>query len=229
MTRHLLGCALVLLVVGGACLAPAGADFKIATVDMEKISGGYTALQDKNKDLQAWQAKKLAYLDKLEDFSLLSNGSFAVVIKLLNQATLAADDTKRLQDLADEARTKEMRMRDLQAKAPRSAAEDEEFKSLQDQYNNGVDRHKTEVAKANADFDLQRNSAIEGFRQEVRKVAAALAKDQGYGMVMEAGFVLVGGDDITQQVLDKLNGAKPAAPAAPIIPPGLTPGGAPAP
>jgi Skp family chaperone for outer membrane proteins len=228
MTRHLLGCVLILLGLGGAVVSPARADFKLATVDMEKISAGYTALQDKNKDLQDWQNKKMAYLDKLEDFTLLSNENFLVVVKLLSQDKRSGDEDKKLADLSDEARTKEMRMRDLQAKAPRTTAEDEEFKTLQDQYNNGVQRHKEEVAKANADFDTQRNTAIEGFRKEVQKVAAALAKEQGYGIVMEAGFVLVGGDDITQQVLDKLNGGKAAAPPATPLP-GLTPGGAPTP
>jgi Skp family chaperone for outer membrane proteins len=173
---------------------------------MAKVTDGYTALQTKSKQLQAWHDQKAAYLQKLEDFTLLSNDNFAEVVKLLNQATLAPADTKRLQDLSDAAGAKETRMRALQGKAPRTAAEDEEFNSLQDQYNTGQTRQKAEEDQLTADYEKQLKTARDGFMADVQRVAGALAKQLGYDLVLDAGVILVGGDDLTQQVLDKLNG-----------------------
>jgi Skp family chaperone for outer membrane proteins len=206
MTRRLLGSALALLFLGGVFLSGARADLKIGTIDMGKVTNGYTALQDKSRDLQAWHDKKAEYLQKLDDFRLLSDENFAQVIVLLNTAPpLPADKAKQLQDLSDEAAAKERRLHDLEGKAPRTTAEDEEFKTLEDQYANGQKRHDNEEAKLTADYERQLGEARDGFMKQVQKVAAALAQAQGYNLVLDAGFVLVGGDDLTQQVLDKLN------------------------
>jgi Skp family chaperone for outer membrane proteins len=207
MTRCFLASACALALFVGATLAAGAADLKVAVVDMGKVTQNYTALQERSKALQEWFNSKQDYLRRLSDFLLLSADNFNEVVALLNApAPLPADKQARLKELSDLAASKEKAYHDLESKPNRTAQEDEAYKSMGDQYDSGQQRMAAEQAKLSADYNQQVTTARDGFRKKVEEVAAGLAKDEGFGLVLDTDMVLFGGTDITDKILAKLNG-----------------------
>lgn len=206
MTRCLLGLGLALAGLLGMTLTTQAADLKVALIDMGKVTQNYTALQEKDKALQQWYAEKQDYLRRLADFLLLSGDNFNEVAALLSSPQpLPPDKQARLKELDDLAAAKEKTFHDLESKPNRTPQEDEAYKSMGDQYDAGQQRMAAEQAKLSADYRQQVNTALETFRKNVAEAAAALAKQEGYGLVLDSSMVLVGGTDITDQVLARLN------------------------
>lgn len=206
MTRRILGLGLALAGLLAMALTAQAADLKVALIDMGKVTQNYTALQEKDKAIQQWYAEKQDYLRRLSDFLLLSGDNFNEVIALLSAPQpLPADKQARLKELDDLAAQKEKTFHDLESKPNRTPQEDEAYKSMGDQYDAGQQRMVAEQAKLSADYRQQVNTALEAFRKNVAEAAAALAKEDGYGLVLDSSMVLVGGTDITDKVLAKLN------------------------
>ena len=206
MTRRLLGFACALLLLGGALVPALAADLKVASVDMGKVTNGYTSLQDKSKELQDWFTKQRAYLEKLVDHLFLSAESFNEVKTLLAaDQPLPEDKQKRLKELSDLATRDEDSYRALESKPDRTAQENETFKKMGDAYVAGQERLATEQSKLSAEYGQRVTTAREDFMKKVMDVAEKIAKDEGYGLVLDSGVVLVGGTDITDKILAKLN------------------------
>ena len=205
MTRRLLRTALALLLLAAAPLAFA-ADLKVATVDMGQVTTKYEALQNRSKELQEWLNKQQDYLTRLGDYLLLSDGNFAEVVTLLNTAPpLPADKAARLKELGELAVAKEDTFHQLESNPKRTPQEEEQYKSLGDQLTRGRERLSAAGIKIGADHDQQVSAAREDFMKKVLEVTEALAKQDGYNLVLDSGVVLVGGTDITDKVLAKLN------------------------
>ncbi len=207
MTRRILVSAFALLLLAAALLPATAAESKVAIVDMGKVTDNYTALQEKSKELQDWYATQRTYLEKLVDYLFLSDQSFAEVKALLSTPQPLPDDKQeRLQELTDSAAGEEDAFRALEAKPDRTAAESERFRKMGDAYTAGQNRLAVEQARLNAEYGDSVTDAREEFMNKVVEVTGAIAKKDGYDLVLDSGVVLVGGTDITDKILASLNG-----------------------
>jgi Skp family chaperone for outer membrane proteins len=206
MTRRVIGLVCLLLLVGGALFPVAAADFKVASIDMGKVTNSYTALQEKSRELQDWFMGQGTCLDRLADYLFLSAESFSEAKALLSAPQpLPEDKRKRLQELSDLAAREEDAFRALEAKPDRTAAENEAFKKMGDAFMAGQERLAGEQARLRAEYAQRVTTARDEFMKKVTEAADKIAKDEGYNLVLDSGVVLVGGTDITDKILAKLN------------------------
>ncbi|HEY3397487.1 MAG TPA: OmpH family outer membrane protein [Armatimonadota bacterium] len=209
MIRRVTVAAALLLVLAAGISQAADSPLKVATVDMALVSEKYTALQAKSQSLMEWQNAQYSRLVSLQDYMLLSADNFAEVAALLAAPQPLPDDkAKRLTELRNLANDKMKQFDDLHAKANRTAQEDEAYKSLSDLYATSKARLDEQLASLKTDYQQQVTQNRDGFYKKVVDVAAALAKSDGYLMVLDSSVVLVGGTDITDKVIAKLNEAK---------------------
>ena len=208
------------LVAGGFLPAVSAQETKpairIALVDIARVNAEFNQLAQKRGEMQQWFQQQKAYLAELEDkYSYLSEQHFNEILDILRMPRpLKAEAATRREELRDLNDEKEARFLELRAKVDRSAKEQDEFNQLLeiaeararqiDTIRQGL---QTQLAQRQDDAQAQVITAME---QAVREVAAA----GGYHVVLNKVFVLYGGEDITDAVLEKLNGQAPARPAA---------------
>jgi Skp family chaperone for outer membrane proteins len=181
--------AVLILAVAGSAHAQAA---KIAVLDMSAISRQYKAWLDTEN-----------FAESLKDYLFLSSSGFAEVVDLLKQGdALPADKKKRLEELTNLADANDKQFLALRSNAARTAQQDDAYKAMEDLGNNNT-AHAQDVLNAAQD-DLMKN---------VQQAAKDIAAQDGYDLVLSAAVVLVGGVDITDKILAKLNGGTAPAPA----------------
>jgi Skp family chaperone for outer membrane proteins len=204
-----------LLVVGLLSGAQAQGTSKIAIINMGRVTDEYKALQDRQTELGAWLEGKRTYVGSLAEFLYLSADGFNEAADLLKTAPLPDDRKKRLDDLQALALDKHKQYLDLRAKVQRTTQEDETYKTLSDLSAANGERLTALQTQLSGEYNQQIETARNQFMKNVEDVARTMATTDGYDLVLDSSMVLVGGADITDKVLAKLNGgAAPVAPAA---------------
>jgi len=185
----------------------------VAFVDISAVSSEYQALQTKDAELKAWLGGRGDYLQSLQDFIFLSEDNFNESLAILGQPKSIADEKlKRLDELEALSLQKEQLYRDLESKSPRTTEEADKFSTLRE----GLIARQQQLAQLEAIINQQYRERVEAARTElmgtVEQAVAEYAQENGYDIVLDRAFVLYGGEDITQAIIDKLN--PPAEPAS---------------
>ena len=179
---------------------------KVAVVDITIVGEEYVALQEKDAELQAWLSRRAAYLDSLENYVFLSEDNFNEALEILNMpAPVPNEKQARLEELAALSEQKESRFADLEAKAPRTTAEAEEFSTLRE-VRDARRRELSELAiSIDEEYKQQLTLARRQLMRSVEQAVAEYAQEQGYDLVLERAVVIYGGDDITRAIIARLN------------------------
>ncbi len=193
---------------------------KVAFVDISTISSEYQALQEKDAELKVWLANRGDYLQSLQDYIFLAEDNFNEALELVNMTgPIPAEKVDRLDELAALSLQKEQRFRDLESKSPRTTEEADEFSALRE---GGIARQQ-QVAQLEATINQQYQERITTAREElmgnVEKAIAEYAQENGYDMVLDQAFVLYGGEDITWEIIERLNPPLEPAPEEEAPPP----------
>lgn len=188
---------------------------KVALVDMGRVNTEYSQLAQKRAELQQWFEQQQRYLEELETrYIYLSEQHFNEILDVLRMPRpLDAASAKRQRELRELNDEKEARHLELQAKVDRTAKEQDEFNQLQEtaelrfrQISTIRDNLQAQLEQRQADAQAEVIDAMEG-------AIEAVATAGGYHLVLNRLFVLYGGEDITDAVMQRLNGSAPAAPA----------------
>lgn len=205
---------------------------KVAVIDMGKVTENYQALQTKNQSLLDLLDSQQQYLDQLKEFLFLSAENFTQIIELLKAPDpLSAEEQQRLEELRTLAANKEKEFLDLRSKPNRTTEENDTYLTLLDLSSISWQRIQALDEEFTEEYNTQVGVSREYFMELVRKVAEAVVNQEGYDLALDAGVVLVGGTDITDQVLEHLNaGTMPAGgpglePQPTLEPPASPPGG----
>lgn len=200
---------------GAAANTETAPAIKVALVDMGRVNTEYAQLAQKRAELQQWFEQQQRYLEELETrYIYLSEQHFNDILEILRMprplSQAAATRRDELRAINDE---KEARHLELQAKVERTAKEQDEFNQLQET----VEQRFRQISaiRDNLQAQLQQRQAdaqaevIDAMESAIEAAATA----GGYHLVLNRMFVLYGGEDITDAVLQRLNGSAPAAPA----------------
>ncbi len=184
---------------------PAGR-LRIAVVDIDKVGDQYQALAEKDAELRQWMTAQREYLLQLEEFVFLSQENFKEVMQLIELSVpLPEDKATRLEELRRISGDKYRRYLDLQAKTERSAEEKEEFNSLGEAAN----ARRQELAQLEeavvAEYRQKVDDAQQVLLQEVDKIIAQYAQENGYDLVLDQAWVFYGGENITDYIIEQLN------------------------
>lgn len=194
---------LVLASVGHAQEAPA---LKIALVSLPKIEANYGALRTQEETLGQWWQGQRSLHDELANFIFLSSADFAEATALMQKPRpLSEADQARLAELRAVSDQKDARFVELRAKTDRTPAETDEFNTLQDI----AQARQEDLSKVRdtmmAELGDRRQTALAGLMTKVNDAIKAEAEAGGYQLVLDAEVVFLGGTDITDAVIARLN------------------------
>ncbi|NSW55813.1 MAG: OmpH family outer membrane protein [Armatimonadetes bacterium] len=213
---------------------PAMSGLKIAVVDVKRINDEFVRPQARNEETANWARRQQQYIDELQNrYIYLSEEAFNEIIQILGMSRpLPAEAAKRQRELQDVNDKTEARFLDLQRKVDRTAEEQEEFNRLQA----GVDARNKQVEQIVQNLQNQLNQmqmdTIDAAMDRAQTVIVEVATAGGYSLVFAKAAVIHGGDDITDQVLEKLaelptGSAKVGAPGPPAAAPAPAPAATP--
>jgi len=150
--------------------------------------------------------RETTVLQELEDFAFLSQENFLEVLQIheLSQP-LSEEKAARLEELRNLSADKLEQFLELRAKPDRTAEEQEKFNSLRDV----AEARQQQLAELEQqildEYGRKLQQARDVLLQEVEKVITQYAQDHGYDLVLDAAWVLYGGEDITDLIIDRLN------------------------
>lgn len=179
---------------------------RVAVVDIGRVSNEYQALSEKDQELKQWLAEKQRYREELEDYAFLSEENFNEVLQIseLTQP-LPEEKATRLEELRNLSADKLKRFLELRANPDRTAEEQENFNSLRDV----AEARQQQLAELEqqilGEYGRKLQQARDVLLQEVEKVITQYAQDHGYDLVLDGAWVLFGGEDITDLIIERLN------------------------
>ncbi len=211
------GAALAIIVglAGAAVAAPAAAPeaVKVGIVDMSRVAGEYRQMQEWNQQFQEFQRKQEEQLQDRHTTRLLTDAERQEYTDLAAMGAPTDANKKRLQELRQLSTTREQRLNELRPKTDRTAAEEAEFK----QWSSLYDLRMTELAGLQAELQSAREAEYERLSKQVadsvNDAVKAVAESQKLTIVLKKDAVMLGGTDITDAVLAKLNGPAASKPA----------------
>lgn len=205
--RHRAALVLIaVLVFAGLSSAQEAPALKVAVVSLQKIEANYVALRAQEDSLDAWWQGQRSLHDELANYIFLSSADFAEATALLQKPRpLSEADQARLAELRAISDQKDARFVELRAKPDRTPAENDEFNSLQDI----AEARQQDLAKVRETIMIElgdrRQTAVAGLMTKVNEAIKAEAEAGGYQLVLDASMVFLGGTDITDGVVARLN------------------------
>lgn len=195
---------------------------RVAVVDIQAVNASFVQLTAKRDDLQQWAQQQEAYIKDLQgNYLYLAEGPFNEIVDILRlPRPLGAKAAKRQREIKELSAQKEDRFLELQAKVNRTPQEQEEFNGLQEL----ADARNKQLAAMADDlhrqFEERKKQAEDALNTALQAVVKEIAAAQKFDLVLDKRWVLFGGEDITQAVIDKLNAQAPKPAAPPAAPPG---------
>lgn len=206
---------LLLLAFGTVAHAQEAPALRVALVSLQKIEANFTALRTQEDTLGQWLQSQRSLHDELANYVFLSSADFAEVAEILKKPRpLSDEDQARLAELRAISDQKDARYVELRAKTDRTPAENDEFNSLQDI----LEARQADLARVResimSELDDRRKTALAGLMTRVDEAIKAEAEAGGYDLVLDATMVFLGGIDITDAVIARLNAEAGEAGAA---------------
>jgi len=218
MVRYI---AAVLFALG--CLAAAScgawaqpvptAAFRVAIVDIEAVGQRFERKIQEEKNLQAWSEARKRLLDQLSQLPFLTADEWKEAVQIYSTAeaswTQAQKDREKA--LRDQSLKREKDYKDLEAKVNRTAEERDKFTFLQDIWHAREGELKQEAAKADQELRDKQDALGVALMEPVQKIIEQIAAEKGYALVLTKAVVFLGGEDITDLVVERVNAAAKAA------------------
>ena len=186
---------------------------KIATVSLARLQQDFGELRAREQNLGHWLEERRNRYNELANYVFLSQKDFDSAVELVEKPRpLSEQDRERLNELRTVSDERDQRFAALRAKADRTAQETAEFNTLQETYEARVETLQTMQQQIIQELSQRRDFEIDGLMQRVQDAIAETAEALGYPIVLDADAVFIGGDDITEAVLQRLNfGSEPPA------------------
>lgn len=189
----------------GAAGEESSSAIRVAKVNLTKIEQEFGELRARQDDLQAWADERGGFIPRLTGFLFLSDENFQEAAAILQRAVPDEQAKKRLEELRKVSEDKEKRYLDLRANTQRKPEEDDEFNSLRETY----EARQKKLEELNRQFQQElRQKRLEEIGMLMSKVEEAItaeAEAQKFDYVFDAEVLFVGGVDITEEVLKRLN------------------------
>lgn len=180
---------------------------RIAVVSLARIQANYSELRTQEQDLTRWFESRRSYHEKLATFVFLPKKEFEEALELARRPQpLSETDERRLAELRYISDKNDERFVELRAKTNRTAEETAEFNALQDMYDASAATLGSLQKGTLDELQQRRQSALVGLMDTVQQAIRETAEANGYTLVLDTDAVFYGGDDITNLILERLNG-----------------------
>ncbi|MGI5820029.1 MAG: OmpH family outer membrane protein [Armatimonadota bacterium] len=207
ITRALAACALAIICATTSFAQDATTELKIAVVSLTRVQTNYQRLRAQEQDLGRWLESRRSYHDRLTNYVFLPKKDFEKALDLVHrQQPLPDEDREQLEELRRISDKNEVRFSELRARTERTTEETTEFNALQDMYDASAETLQAVQQSIMSELGDRRQTALTDLMDTVERAIAETAEAGGYQVVLDAEMVFYGGEDITDAVLERLNG-----------------------
>lgn len=201
----------VLFVAAIAASAPVmAADDSAAVgyVNVTAVFEQYTKTIKSKSDLEAFAQSLDLQLQTMDSHRLLDENEVNELVALIVKPNPSEKDKERIKALQDKEKALDVELKGLQSKSEPTEQEKARQKELMDRAAKSEENLKKANQSAETEFIAKRDSITAEIRNDILKAIGDVAKQKKIGVVVDQIAVLYGGVDLTQSVLDKLNGKK---------------------
>ncbi|MGC9317965.1 MAG: OmpH family outer membrane protein [Armatimonadota bacterium] len=181
---------------------------RVAVVDMQRLLSQYEAFRAENANLEELKAQRGAWLNRLMEYVFLPKADFEEALELLRKnGELTEQEQQRLEELKQISKQRDEQFANLRAKPDRSAEENTQYNTLNEMAQARLEQIEQIKRELEQELSDRYQTSAEGLREQVRQAIIAQADEGGYDLVVDADAVFVGGEDITDAVIQRLNQA----------------------
>ncbi|MEN6372788.1 MAG: OmpH family outer membrane protein [Armatimonadota bacterium] len=177
-------------------------------VDAATVFEKYTKTEKAKADLEAFAKQLDLQLKTLDANKMLDDNDSKELLALVIKQNPTESEKARIKELQDKEKTLDAELKSLQAKTEPTDQEKARQKELMDMASKSEDNCKKMSQSAETDFTAKRDSVFTDLRNDIMKVIEEVAKQKKIDVVIDKVAVYYGGVDLTQPVIDKLNGKK---------------------
>ncbi len=229
----LVATALALLAAGvtSACAQEAPPVLRVGVVDLELVGKQFQRKVQEEEALTQWYKQEQQYLRELGSYIFCvteewDKASAILRTPKLQRTTAQQDDLRALLAEATKRETEYQNLRAKQAGGPLTPEEQEAFKRVEDIAKTRDAQLTSMVEGLDAELQRRMTTIRDELMKPVRETVNAIAGEKGLALILEKDYVYFGGEDVTEDVIKRLNEtAPPAAGAAAQPPAGAAPEG----
>lgn len=211
MVVRLLVVAVVAVMLAAVLIAPAhaaDAPGSIGMVDVAAVFQGYERTTKSNGELEAFRSQLVKQLETLSEYRLLDDNESKELADLVRKPNPTEADKQKISALQEREKALDKELKELQAKKEPTEQEKARLKELQDRTAKADDNIAKLKDESEQQFDVKKNDLSEQIRADILKAIETVAKDKKLTVVVDKMAVLFGGTDVTDSVMEKLNGKK---------------------
>lgn len=220
----------MLLAQEGTAPAPAeAAPGAVAVADVMRIARDFDEMKAGQKEMETFQIGLAKEMDNLDSGRFLDEAEQKELYELQKIAQPNAEQQKRLRELTAMNTARADRLRTLQQTPNKNAQETADFEKLTKQSQAMDEKLRALEEEQRRRLDTKATEINDRLTNTVLAALSAVAKEKNLAVVFDKQAVLYGWNDITDDVLKKLNPGSatattpPPAPAAPATPPAAPP------
>ncbi|MEN6521681.1 MAG: OmpH family outer membrane protein [Armatimonadota bacterium] len=186
----------------------ADASVSFGYVDVTTVFEKYTKTEKAKADLDAFGRQLELQLRTLDANKLLDENDSKELISLVIKPNPNESEKARIKELQDKEKALDSELKGLQSKQEPTDQEKARQKELMDRASKSDENLKQMSQSADTEFNTKKESTLTEIRNDFMKAVEEVAKQKKVSFVVDKIAVFYGGVDLTQQVLDKLNGKK---------------------
>lgn len=187
-------------------LMAADAPVTVGFVDVQTVFQSYNKTTTAKTELEALGQKLDEQIKTLDTYKLLSDKDRQDLQTLLAKESLTDKEKEQIKAIEDRERALDSEQKDLQSKKDLTDVEKARLAELQDMAAKSTEELNKLSVSLQTKFNERQAALTEDIRKDIINAVDAVAKEKGLSVVVDKIAVITGGVDITQQVLEKLNG-----------------------
>lgn len=192
-----------LALLGGATFA-ADAGPKIGIIDVEKLYNDAPRVKQYREGLVKLRTELGTKLEIRSQNRMLSEEQVKEFVDLKLKTKPTEQDTKRIKELTDLEHANDEELKKLQTTAQPTEQQKARLKELTDMQQKSTSIGQQMEKDYNAQLDSKTQELDAKVESEVREAINKVAQEKSYAYVLAKAAVFVGGTDITDDVIGKL-------------------------
>ena len=184
----------------------------IGVVSVEQILRDYEKAKKSNAELRAMEQSLNDRNTLMRQHRLLSGQEMQEYIKLIAIEKPTPADQTRIAALEDLYKQRELRLQSLQSEKEPTDQQKQELIEFQGYVNDSGKAIEAAIRDLNKQL-MERNSVLnDEVVKDIKVAVGVIAQESNTPMVFDKAAVIIGGVDLTEKTLKKLNTSKPGAP-----------------
>jgi outer membrane protein len=203
-----IGILAALTALSFAPVLAAESSVSLGYVDVTTVFDQYTKTAKVKADLESYGKQLEQKLQIMDANRMLDENDLNMLVTLATKPNPTDKDKEQIKVLQDKEKALDAELKTLQSKAEPTDQEKARQKELMDRAYKSGENLKKMSQSADTEFNAKKEGVLTEIRNDILKAVEDVAKQKNIGVVIDKIAVFYGGVDLTQPVIDKLNGKK---------------------